>query len=85
MANFGTKPWNNPVKKISILRLFEVLVVIAKKVIFSLLIEYDKAHFPGQYCLKKVRKMANFGVKPLANPFGKISIFRLIELFVFIT
>ena len=39
----------------------------------------------GQYCLeKKVEKMANFWPKPWTNPFGKISIFRLFERFVFI-
>ena len=32
----------------------------------------------------KTRKMANFGPKPWVNPFGKISIFRLFELLVFI-
>ena len=41
-------------------------------------LEYRKRHFPGLYCLKnKVRKMAIFGPKPLVNPFGKMSIFRL--------
>ena len=33
---------------------------------------------------KKVRKMAIFGPKPWVNPFGKMSIFRLFELLVFI-
>ena len=33
---------------------------------------------------KKVRKMAIFGPKPWVNPFGKMSIFRLFELAVFI-
>ena len=37
------------------------------------------------YCLKqKVEKMAIFGPKPWVNPFGKMSIFRLFELVVFI-
>ena len=48
-------------------------------------LEYRKKHFPGLYCLKrKVGKMAIFGPKPWVNPFGKMSIFRLFELFVFI-
>ena len=33
---------------------------------------------------KKVGKMAIFGPKPWVNPFGKMSIFRLFELLVFI-
>ena len=32
----------------------------------------------------KSRKMAIFGPKPWVNPFGKMSIFRLFELLVFI-
>ena len=48
-------------------------------------LEYRKRHFPGLYCLKKkVGKMAIFGPKPWVNPFGKMSIFRLFELLVFI-
>ena len=33
---------------------------------------------------KETRKMANFGAKPWTNPFGKMSIFRHLQLFVFI-
>ena len=48
-------------------------------------LEYRKRHFLGLYCLKKkVGKMAIFGPKPWVNPFGKMSIFRLFELLVFI-
>ena len=44
-----------------------------------------KTHFPSLCCLKnQVRKMAIFGPKPCFNPFGKMSIFRLFELPVFI-
>ena len=35
MANFETKPWTNPFGKMSIIGLFELLVVIAKKGVFS--------------------------------------------------
>ena len=38
-------------------------------------LEYHKTHFPCLHCLKKDRKMANFGPKPWTNSFGKISIF----------
>ena len=49
-------------------------------------LEYRKRHFPGLYWLKKkqVEKMAIFGPKPWVNPFGKMSIFRVFELLVFI-
>ena len=48
-------------------------------------LDYRKKHFPGLYCLKKkVGKMAIFGPKPWVNPFGKMLIFRLFELLVFI-
>ena len=48
-------------------------------------LEYGKRHFLGLNCLKrKVLKMAIFGPKPWVNPFGRMSIFRLFELFVFI-
>ena len=48
-------------------------------------LEYRKRHFSGLFCLKKkVRKMAIFIPKPWVNPFGKMSIFRLFQLFVFI-
>ena len=84
MAIFRTKPWVNPFGKISIFRLFQSLVFIAQKGVFFVL-EYRKGYFPGLYCLrKKVAKMAIFGPKPWVNPFGKMSIFRLLELLVFI-
>ena len=84
MAIFGPKPWVNPFGKKSIFRLVIILVFIAEKDVFFVL-EYRKRHFPGLYCLKKkVGKMAIFGPKPWVNPVGKMSIFRLFELLVFI-
>ena len=47
-------------------------------------LEYRNTHFPGLYCLKKDGKKAIFGPKAWINPFGKISIFRLFDLLVFI-
>ena len=48
-------------------------------------LEYRKTHFLGLYCLKrKDGKMANFLTKPSVNPFGKMSIFKLFQLIVFI-
>ena len=67
MAIFGPKPWANPFGKMSIIRLFELLVFRALKGVFFVL-EYHKKHFPGLYCLKKkIRKMAIFGPKPWKN------------------
>ena len=84
MAIFGPKLWVNPIGKISIFRLFELLAFIAYKGVFFVL-EYRKRHFPGLYCLKKkVTKMPIFGLKPWVNPFGEMSIFRLFEFLVFI-
>ena len=43
-------------------------------------------HFPGLYCLKtkRLEKWPFFGPRPWVNPFGKMSIFRIFKLFVFI-
>ena len=50
-----------------------------------MVLEYRKRHFFGLDCLKKkVGKMAIFGPKPRVNPIGKMSIFRLVEVAVFI-
>ena len=69
MAIYGPKPWVNPFRKMSIFRLFEVLVSIAQKGIF-LVLEYRKTHFPGLYCLKKKLEKwpffdENHGLTPL--------------------
>ena len=76
-AIFGQQPSVNPFEKISIFRLFELLLFIAlKRRFFDL--EYRKRHFPGLYCLKKKNeKMGSFETKPWVNPFGKMSISRL--------
>ena len=83
MADFGPKPWTNPFGKIFIFRLLELFFVYCLERLFFAL-EYHKTHFPGHYCLTiKNGRMADFGPKPWTNPFGKISIFRLLELFFF--
>ena len=46
-------------------------------------LEYRKTHFPGLYLKKNHGKMAIFGPKPLVNCFGKILVFRLVELFLY--
>ena len=84
MANFKPKSWVTPLAKISIFRLFKLVVFITKKGIFSVL-EYRKTHFPALYWLKTTDgEMVNFAPKPWVNPFAKISIFRLFELLAFI-
>ena len=84
MAIFGPKPWVNPFAKMSIFRLFESSCFYSVERRFFVL-EYRKTHFLGLYCLKrKVGKMAIFGPKPWVNPFGKMSIFGLFGLLVFI-
>ena len=84
MVIFERKPWVNPFAKVSIFELFEVLVFIAYKG-FIFVQEYRKRQFPGLYCLKrKVCKMGIFGPKQWVNPFGKVSIFGLFEVLVFI-
>ena len=84
MANFGAKPWTNPFGKMSIFRLFKLLVFIAQTGVFSF--QNILKHIFLAYIPKKINsgKMANFGPEPWTNPIGKMSIFRLFELLVFI-
>ena len=85
MAIFGPKPWVNPFGKMPILGLFELYFFYSLERRF-IVVEYDKRHFPGLYCAKKkVGKMAIFIPKSRFNHFGKMSIFPLFELYVFIT
>ena len=80
MAIFGPKPWVNPLEKKAIFRLLELLIFIAQKGVFSIQNTVKVIMVPK----KNVVKMAIFGPKPWVNPFGKISIFRLLKLLVFI-
>ena len=83
MAIFRPKPWTNPFGKMSIFRLFELLVFIAEKGLYSFQ-TIIKHIFMAYIAEKKKRKMANFGPKPWTNPFGKMSIFRPFKILVFI-
>ena len=84
MAIFGPKPWVNPLGKMSIFRLYGLLVFIAQKGVFSFQ-NIIKDIFLAYIALKrKVGKIAIFGPKPCVNPLGKMSIFRLLGLLVFI-
>ena len=83
MAIFLPKPSVKDFGKMSIFRLFALLVFIAQQGVFSFQ-NIIKHIFFGLNCLKKgVGKMAFLGPKPWVNPFGKMSIFRLFELLVF--
>ena len=65
MAIFGPKPRVNPFGKMSIFRLFELLVFIALKFVVFVP-EYRKKHFPGFYWLKKESwKNGHFGTKTM--------------------
>ena len=79
MAIFGPKAWVNPFGKMSIFRLFELLVFIAQKGDFPFQ-NIVKDIFLGYIALKKkVGKMAIFRPKRQVNPFGKMSIFDFLH------
>ena len=84
MAIFGPKPWVNPFGNMSIFRLFELLVFIAQKGVFSLQNIVNDIFLAYIALKKKFGKMAIFGPKPWVNPVGKMSNFPLFELLVFI-
>ena len=77
MAIFRPKPW-----KMSIFRLFEPLISIAQKGVFSFQNIVKDILLP-YIALKKAPKMAILRPKPWINPFGKMSIFRLIVVLFF--
>ena len=79
MAIFVPKPWVNPFGKMSIYRLFELLVFIAQKSVFSVQNIVKDIYLPYIALKKKVGKMAIFGLKLWVNPFGKMSIFLLFD------
>ena len=79
MAIFGPKPWVNPFRKMSIFRLFELLVLIAQKGVFSFQ-NIAKVIFLAYIALKKnVCKLPIFGQKPWVTPFRKTSCFDSLE------
>ena len=54
MANFGPKPWTNPLWKNLNFSTFSISCFYSLERRFFPL-EYHKTHFPGPYCLKKKR------------------------------
>ena len=84
IAIFEQKPWVNTFGKISVFGLFKLLVFIPQKDVFSFQ-NIVKDIFLAYIALKKkVGKMVIFGPKPWVNLFGKMSIFGIYELLVFI-
>ena len=83
MAIFEPKPFVNPLGKMWIFRLYELLFCFSVERRFFVL-EYRETHFPFLSCQKKnVAKMTIFGPKPWVSPLGKMAIFRVFELFSF--
>ena len=75
IAILGPKPWVNPFGKMSIYRLFKLLVFIAKKGVFPSKISLKTFSWPLLPPPKKVGKMTIFQPKAWVNPLGKMSIF----------
>ena len=84
MAIFGLKTCVNPFGKKGNFSTFLTSCFYSLERSF-LVLEYRKRHFPGLFCEKKeVGKMTIFEPKPWVKPFGKMAIFRIFELLVFI-
>ena len=72
MTIFGPKPWLNPFEKMSIFRLFELLVFNSlKKAFFCCRISLKTFSWSILRKKKNLKKMVIFGPKPRVNPFGK--------------
>ena len=84
MAIFGPKLWVNPFGKMSVFRLFEVLIFIGYKGFFSFQNIVKDVFLAYIDFKKKFPKMLLFGPKPWVNPCKKMSIFRLFKVLVFI-
>ena len=84
MDIFRPEPWVNPLGKMLVFRLFELLDFIALKGVFSFYNTIKDISLAYIALKKKVGKMAIFGPKPWVNPFGKMSLIRLFELLVFV-
>ena len=84
MAIFRPKPWVNPFGKMSIFYFLNFLFLKLRKVFFRSRISLKTFSWSILPRKKKVGKMVIFGPKPWVNLFGKMSIFRLFKLLVFI-
>ena len=63
-GHFGLKTWVNPLGKMSIFRLSELLVFYSVERLFFVL-EYHKRHFPGVNIFKKNWKNGHFWTKTM--------------------
>ena len=82
MAIFGPRPWVNPFGKLLNFRLFELLFFYSVEMpFFSSRISQNTFSWPI-LPKKKSWKNCHFWSKLIVNKFGKISIFRVFELFV---
>ena len=84
MAIFGPKPWVNPFGKMTVFGLFELLVFIAQKGVFSFKNIVKDIFLAYITFKKKLGKMAFFRPKLWVNPIGKMSIFAVFDLLVLI-
>ena len=82
MAIFGPKPWVNPFGKISIFRLFELLVFIAQKGVVSFQNIVKDIFQPYISLTKNLEEMAIFGPEPWVKTL-KISFFLFFEILVY--
>ena len=85
MAIFGPKLFVNLFRKMSIFRLFELLVFYSQERHFFVL-EYRKTHFPGLYWLKKksLEKSLFFDQNHGLTPLEKCQFFDFFKLLFFI-
>ena len=84
MAIFTPKPWINPFEKLSIFRFFctSFFVSLERRFSFQNIVRDILLCYIADK--KKDGKMGVFGQKPWVNPLGKMSIFRLFEVLVFL-
>ena len=84
MAIFGPKRWVNRLRKMFIFRLFELLIFIVWKSVFSFKNMVTDTFLPSIAWKKQVAKIAIFEPKPLVNPFGEMSSFLDFLNFLFL-
>ena len=81
MALFGPKPWVNPFRKMSIFRVFELLVFIGYKGVFSLE-NIVKEHLMTYIALKKrFEKWSFLDQSHGLTPLGKCQFFDFLIFF----
>ena len=84
MAIFEPNHGLNPLEKCQFFDFLNVLLLKTRKALFYCRISYKTFSSPILPNKKNVGKMSIFGPKLWVNPFGKMSVYRLFELIVFI-